>query len=196
MASQVGFPTKCSASSVGTTCTSCPASTSRRATMTALYAAIPPDTPSTMFMASILPSARASRLHTHVYGHHPCSRMRRTCDSDACRARRRSDPSVGCTRALVAGRVSRGDRSPGPPGERSLAGRGFPRRSAGRHSQPRCAVGARRIPRVEGWHRPCLGLGRIAAAASPHRRLQPGRSGGTAGVGHHLGWAAAAPRAA
>lgn len=30
----------------------------------------------------------------------------------------------------------------------------------------------------------------------PHRRLQPGRSGGTAGVGHHLGWAAAAPPAA
>ena len=48
IASSVGRPTKRSAASVGTTWTSCPASTSARTTPTALYAAMPPVMPTTM----------------------------------------------------------------------------------------------------------------------------------------------------
>ncbi len=48
IASRVGRPTKRSAASVATTCTECPSSTSARMTPTALYAAMPPVTPTTM----------------------------------------------------------------------------------------------------------------------------------------------------
>src|SRR5690606_19726478 len=71
-ASQVGAPTKRSAAAVGTTRTRCPCSRSSRSSSTALYAATPPLTPSTIRMsllrlvlAARRPRARRVRPRTH-----------------------------------------------------------------------------------------------------------------------------------